>query len=177
MLRGDFTVFPFLSVVQMLMASGRSGVLNAQHPRGGQLWIHAGEIVHARAGGLSGEYAMQLLTSLDEGQFAFEASEDLPEQTLNLRGDLALRQLFQQSEGWRELLVTFNDWSQVPQFAAAWNPGQSVTRSQFRVLSGIEKGLSLSELVASLPQAPQDTLRLVQAFLGAGWIELEDLYG
>ena len=60
MLRGDLAVFPFMPVMQMLLSSGRAGRLSVSHARGGELWFEPGELVHARAGSLTGKNLMHL---------------------------------------------------------------------------------------------------------------------
>ncbi|MFD1729897.1 DUF4388 domain-containing protein [Deinococcus malanensis] len=100
MVRGDLTVFPLLSVMQMLLASGRAGRLSLDHPRGGQLWLDPGELVHAQAWTLSGDAGLQVVCSVTEGTFVFEADEPAPNRTLALRRDAALRRMLDDHESW-----------------------------------------------------------------------------
>lgn len=172
MVRGDLAVFPFLSVMQMLLASGRSGRLSVAHARGGDLWLGPGELVHARAGALSGEAALQLLSSLDGGTFTFDPAGVAPEQTLALRRDAALRQLIVDSDGWGALLRVFPDWERPLRFTARWTTAQPVTRAQFVALSHIGDGLPLRSVLERAGGSPQATLETLRPFVTAGLIEL-----
>lgn len=171
MIAGNFSVFPFLSVLQMLMASGHSGRLDVQsEARTGHLWFRSGTIVHASAGPLEGESAMQLLTTTERGTFQFSGAEQAPEETLSLSGDLALRQLFQDTEAWKPLLAQYGDWSQPFAFTAQWNSRLPVSRRQFQVLRGVERGLTISEMVEQGGLAPRMLLSTLQQFQQAGLI-------
>ncbi|MBZ9712796.1 DUF4388 domain-containing protein [Deinococcus multiflagellatus] len=172
MVRGDLAVFPFLSVMQMFLTSGRAGRLIVEHIRGGQLWLERGEIVHAEAGRLRGEHALQCMASLDAGIFTFEVGQEPPNRTLALRRDMALRRLLDDSEGWAALSRTFPDWNQRLRFSAKWNDAQPVTRTQFRVLNLVGDSQNIRMLLERSPEAPRATLETLRPFLLAGLIEL-----
>ncbi|MFC6617494.1 DUF4388 domain-containing protein [Deinococcus radiophilus] len=156
MIAGNFGVFPFLSVLQMLMSSGRTGLLEVRAELGtGQLWLHAGTIVHAQVGQLEGQSAMQLLTTIEDGTFEFHSDQAAPEQSLSLSGDLALRQLFQDTEAWKPLLAEYSDWNRVFRFGGAWTDRRLVTRQQFQVLRGVERGLTIGEMMDQSGQSPR----------------------
>ncbi|WP_189642614.1 DUF4388 domain-containing protein [Deinococcus piscis] len=171
MIAGNFSVFPFLSVLQMLMASGHTGRLDVHgEPRTGQLWFHEGTIVHATAGQLEGESAMQLLTTTESGEFQFDGLQAPAYETLSLAGDLALRQLFQETEAWKPLLAEYSDWTQPFDFTLQWNDRLPVNRQQFRVLRSIERGLSISEMVDQGNLPPRLLLGTLRQFEQAGLI-------
>ncbi|MCY3122427.1 DUF4388 domain-containing protein, partial [Acinetobacter baumannii] len=55
MLRGNLADFPLVGLLQMLFSSGRGGALVVEPPPlPGSIYIQAGQIVHAQAGGLTG---------------------------------------------------------------------------------------------------------------------------
>lgn len=172
MVRGDLNVFPFLSVMQMFLTSGRSGRLSIDHVRGGQLWIDRGEIIHAEVGRLRGDLALQLLSSLDGGTFTFEADQHPAQRTLSLRRDSALRRMLEDSEAWTPLLRAFPDWNQRLRFTARWNEAQPVTRSQYRMLHLIPDSTSIRALLERTQEPPRTALDTLRPFLLAGLIEL-----
>ncbi|MBX8465405.1 MULTISPECIES: DUF4388 domain-containing protein [unclassified Deinococcus] len=172
MVRGDLNVFPFLSVMQMFLTSGRSGRLSIDHVRGGQLWIDRGEIIHAEVGRLRGDPALQLLSSLDGGMFTFEADQHPAQRTLSLRRDSALRRMLEDSEAWTPLLRAFPDWNQRLRFTARWNEAQPVTRPQYRMLHLISDSTSVRALLERTQEPPRTALDTLRPFLLAGLIEL-----
>lgn len=171
MVRGDLSVFPFLSVMQMLLTSGRAGRLSVDHPRGGQLWLDRGEIVHAQTPALRGEAALQLLASLDGGQFTFEPDQAPPERSLSLRRDTALHRMLEDSEAWSTVLRTFPDWTRTLRFTARWTEAQPVTRTQFRALSLVADGPTIQHLLERSGEPPRAVLDTLRPFLVAGLIE------
>ncbi|WP_103128632.1 DUF4388 domain-containing protein [Deinococcus aerius] len=172
MVRGDLAVFPFMPVMQMLLSSGRAGRFSVAHPRGGELWLEPGEIVHARAGALTGDAALQVMSSLDGGQFAFAPDVIPTERTLALRRDAALRRLIEDADAWAPLLRVFPDWNRPLRFTPRWTEAQPVTRGQYVALSLIPEGLPLKTLLERTGQPPRTTLETLRPFVTAGLVEL-----
>lgn len=156
MIAGNFAVFPFLSVVQMLMASGKTGELELLEAKPlGSIWLENGHIVHARAGSMVGETAMELLITNNEGRFHFNSNAaEAPEHTLSLSGDLALRQLFSKSEAWRPLLEIYDSWDLQPEFSAKWDPSKPLIYSQFLLFNAIDRGQTLFGIVEEMAANP-----------------------
>lgn len=171
MVRGDLSVFPFLSVLQMLLTSGRAGRLSVDHPRGGQLWIERGELVHAQTPNLKGDAALQLLASLDGGLFTFEPDQLPPERTLNLRRDAALHRMLDESEAWTALLRIFPDWTRTLRFTSKWSEAQPVTRAQYRTLSLVADSPTIQAMLERSGESPKMVLDTLRPFLMAGLIE------
>lgn len=172
MLSGDLSSFPLLPVMQMLLASGRSGQFTVDHPRGGEVWLHSGEIIHARSGELTGDRALQLIASLDTGTFIFEPDREPIETTLSLRQDSALHRMLMDQEAWVELVRLFPDWTRPLRFTARWTDQQAVTRAQYQALQLVHEGLSIRHIVDKSSMAPRTVLETFKPFLNNGLIEL-----
>lgn len=170
MVRGDLAIFPFLSVMQMLLTSGRAGLLSVDHPRGGQLWLERGEIIHARVGPLQGDPALQTLASLDGGTFVFEPGVGAPERSLHLHRDSALRRLVEESDAWEPLLRTFPDWQRRLRFTPRWTEAQPVTQAQFRALRLVSEELDIRSILERSEQAPRAVLDTLRPFVLAGLV-------
>lgn len=172
MVRGDLAVFPFMPVMQMLLSSGRGGRLSVAHARGGELWFEPGELIHARAGGLTGDAALQVMSSLDGGQFTFAPDVAAQGRSLSLRRDAALRRLIEEGDAWGSLLATFPDWERPLRFTPRWTEAQTVTRAQYVALSLIPEALPLRTLLERAGQGPRVTLELLRPFVTAGLVEV-----
>ena len=170
MLRGDLTEFPLLNVLQMLTNSAVSGKVHVSHPRGGDLWLQGGEVVHAAALTREGDDALDLLASVTGGEFTFDPAQLSPARTVELRRTALLRQLSVSSDDWRELLRFFPNWDRTLSFTPKWSDQQPVTRSQFRVLNQVGK-LALIDLVAQSELAPRATLELLRPFVQSGLVD------
>ncbi|BBN95322.1 MULTISPECIES: DUF4388 domain-containing protein [Deinococcus] len=172
MVRGDLAVFPFLSVMQMFLTSGRAGRLSVDHVRGGQLWLERGEITHAEAGRLRGDHALQFMASLDAGVFTFEVDQPPPTRSMSLRRDPALRRLLEDNAAWEPLLRTFPDWNRRLRFTAKWTEAQPVTRTQYRVLNLIADSGNIRTLLERTAAPPRLVLETLKPFLLAELIEI-----
>lgn len=172
MVRGDLAMFPFMPLMQMLLSSGRAGRLSVAHARGGELWFDPGELVHARAGQLSGDSALQVLSTLDGGQFTFAPDVAPADRTLALRRDAALRRLIEESGAWETLMPLFPDWNRTLRFTSRWSDNQPVTRPQFVALSLLPEGLPLRTMLERTPLPPRQVLETIRPFMAAGLVEL-----
>lgn len=173
MVSGDLKIFPFMPVMQMLLASGKEGQVTLQHPRGGSLWLEPGLIVHAKAGKLTGEAALQMMCSVNEGTFTYEPEKKTTEHTLSLRQEAALRHLLIEADGWDNVLPQFSDWNQKLRFTARWSDAQPVTRQQFQALRLIPQNLKLQDMLERLGQPPREVLETIQLFITAGLVEFQ----
>lgn len=171
MVRGDLAVFPFLSVMQMLLSSGRAGLLSVEDVRGGQLWLECGEIIHVRCSLRTGDAALQILASLGGGTFTFEAGISAPERTLHLHRDSALRCLFEESTIWQPLLRTFPDWQRRLRFTARWTEAQPVSHPQFRALKLVSGEVDIRAVLERGQDTPRTLLDTLRPFVMAGLIE------
>ena len=129
MLRGDLTEFPLLNVLQMLTNSAVSGKVHISHPRGGDLWLQGGEVVHAAALTREGDDALDLLASVTGGEFTFDPAQPSPGRSVGMRRMALLRHLSVSSDDWQELLRFFPNWDRALTFTPKWSDQQPVTRS------------------------------------------------
>lgn len=172
MVSGDLQVFSLLPVMQMLLSSGRSGQFTVEHSRGGSLWFENGDLVHARSGELTGEAALELMCSLTDGTFTFEADRHAPERTVNLRQDTVMHRMFMDAEAWTPLMRLFPDWSRTMRFTERWTETQPVTRQQYQALSQVGQGQSLKTMVVRSGLPPRLMLETLKPFLTNGLIEV-----
>ncbi len=170
MLRGSLTDFPLLNVLQMLINSGVSGKVHVSHLRGGDVWVQAGEIVHASALSREGEDALDLLVSVEGGDFTFDPSQTAGKRTIEARSTALLRQLSHSADAWKELLRLFPHWDRPLTFTPRWTDQQPVTRAQFRALNLVGR-LPLGDLVAQSELSPRATLELLRPFVQSGLVD------
>lgn len=171
MLTGSLSEFPLLGILQMLLNGGRTGRLQVMHPRGGELWLEGGEVVHALSLGRRGLEALSLLASVDGGEFSFDAAPPPAEHSVTMRRDALLQYVWQESEAWPALLSAFPDWGRPVRFAPAFSERLPVTRAEYRALSLVGRG-SLAAMVGSAPMPPRHLLSTLQPLLQARYIEL-----
>lgn len=175
MVSGDLQVFPLLPVLQMLLASGRSGKLSLQHMRGGEMWFENGELIHAVSMGLEGEAALQLLSSVDGGTFTFEAYTEPVSQTIKLRQDIIMRRMLLNTDQWEKVQFHFPNWDKSLIFSHLWNESQLVDHTQYRVLALVDETRSIKEMLHQSGVLPLDFFNTLQHFKESRMIELTDV--
>jgi len=171
MLSGNLADFDLLSVMQMLLTSGRTGKLHLEHPRGGDVWIESGEVVHAVALGRTGEDALSIIASLKEGRFAFDQNAQSPEKTVTLRRESLLTRMVMEGDAWHALVEAFPDWSKPVRFTGGWSDQTRVTRRQYHALAALDRSVNIQDLVRIVNMKPREALETLLPFWQAGKIE------
>lgn len=170
MLSGNFADFALLDVMQLLLTSGRSGKLHIDHPRGGDVWLTNGDVVHASALGRTGDEALSLIASLSEGRFNFDQNAVPPTRTVNIRREALLTRLLSESDAWQPLDKAFPDWTTPLRFTGGWSDQTRVTRKQYKALSLVGRG-NLGAMVSASPLPPRELLETLLPFWQAGKLE------
>lgn len=133
------------------------------------MWFENGELVHASSSGLTGEAALQLLSSVESGTFTFEGNQEPPEKTIRLRQDIIMRRMLMNTDLWQPFLQTFDDWNSHMQFTVTWTEQQVLTRSQYQVASQVGKG-SILEMMQATPLTPLDFFENLKLLRDKNWI-------
>lgn len=170
MLSGNLADFALLDVMQLLLSSGRTGRLHLDHPRGGDVWLENGEVIHATSLGRRGEDALSLIASLGEGRFNFEQDALSPEKTISLRREAVLTRMLTESDAWTPIVRAFPDWVTPVRFTPGWSEQTRVTRRQYQVLSGVGQG-GLCALLSRTDLPAREVMELLLPFWQAGKIE------
>lgn len=172
MLRGSLKDFPLPNVLQMLTNSGVTGKLSLEHPRGGDLWLSSGEVIHADALNYSGDDALDLLASVTDGMFTFLPVAAPETHTVKMKRNALLRHLTISSDEWQSLLSLFPHWEKPLRFTERWSNQQLVTHGQYRILSMVGR-MSLTEMVAHSDVSPRTTLEILRPFIQSGLVSAE----
>ncbi len=172
MLHGSLTEFPLPNVLQMLTNSGATGKLSLEHARGGDLWLKDGEVIHAHALSYDGEPALDILSSVSEGNFTFLPTHAPETHTVCLKRNALLRHLTINSDEWKSLLTLFTHWEKPLQFTPQWSNQQLVTHRQYRVLSMVGR-MSLTDMVAHSDVPPRNTLEILRPFIQSELVSAE----
>lgn len=170
MLSGNLAEFALLDVLQLLLSSNRAGKLRLASPRGGDVWLGEGAVLHARALGSEGEAALGVLAGVCEGGFDFERGEAPPKQTVALRPEALLPRMLRESDAWQPLSRAFPDWNTPLRFTNAWSAETRVTRRQYQALSLVGRG-DLRAMVQASTLPPRELLEVLLPFWQAGKIE------
>lgn len=176
MLRGNLADFPLVGLLQMLLSSGRGGALIVEPPPlSGSIYIYAGQIVHAQAGGLSGGRALTLLAGVRRAAFRFEAESAPPMATIESGGFQTQARLAEEAQTWQSLLHLPEDWTQVLRVDPKARE-QDLPLSELHLLRGLEGRSIVEVLTSSLRETSStetgalETAQTLDRLFAAGWV-------
>ncbi|WP_027481717.1 DUF4388 domain-containing protein [Deinococcus pimensis] len=170
MLSGNLADFSLLDVMQLLLTSGRTGALRLAHPRGGDVWLEGGEVVHATALGRSGEDALSLIASLHDGQFNFDQGATTSDRSVAMRREAVLTRMLQEGDAWAPIIRAMPDWTSPVRFTNGWSDQTRVTRRQYEALSLVGRG-DLATMVRASSFSPRELMEILLPFWQAGKLE------
>lgn len=171
MLSGNLADFSLLDVMQLLLTSGRTGTLRLAHPRGGDVWLEGGEVVHATALGRTGDEALSLIASVHDGAFDFDQGATTTDRSVSTRRETVLTRMLQENDAWAPIIRAMPDWTTPLRFTNGWSDQTRVTRRQYEVLAHVERGSDLCGLVRATTWPPRELLDVLLPFWQAGKIE------
>lgn len=169
MLRGNLADFPLMGLLQMLLSSGRGGALIVEPPPvPGSIYIYAGQIVHAQAGGLTGGRALTLLAGVRRAPFRFEAESAPPMATIESGGLQTQARLAEEAQIWQSLLHLPEDWTQVLRVDPRARE-QDLPNSDLHLLRRLE-GRRIVEVLTSFETGALEIAQALDRLFAAGWV-------
>lgn len=168
-LRGNLADFPLVGLLQMLFSSGRSGALVVEPPPlPGSIYIQAGQIVHAQAGGLTGGPALTLLAGIRRASFRFEAESPPPMATIESGGFQTQARLAEEAQIWQSLRHLPEDWTQVLRIDPKARE-QDVPHHDLLLLRQVE-GQRIVEVLISFETGVLEAAQTLDRWFAAGWL-------
>ncbi|PZA06699.1 MULTISPECIES: DUF4388 domain-containing protein [unclassified Meiothermus] len=169
MLKGNLADFPLVGLLQMLFASGRGGALIIEPPPlSGNIYIYAGQIIHAQAGGLTGNRALTLLAGLRRASFRFEAESLPPMATIESGRFQTQARLAEEVQIWQGLRHLPEDWTQGLRIDPKAHQ-QDLTPQDLLLLQQLD-GRRIVEVLTSFEAGPLEAAQTLERLFAAGWL-------
>ncbi|MER3479893.1 MAG: hypothetical protein C4327_05235 [Meiothermus sp.] len=169
MLRGNLADFPLVGLLQMLFSTGRGGALVIEPPPLlGSIYVHAGQIVHAQAGELTGARALTLLLGVRRASFRFEAESPPPMATIESGGFQTQARLAEEAQAWQSLRHLPEDWTQVLRVNPKARQGD-LPQSEPHLLQSLE-GRSIVEVLTREAAGVLEAAQALDGLFAAGWV-------
>ena len=175
--QGSLRELPLPDIIQLVSVSGKTGRFSLRrdgHP-GGEIYLRGGQIVHARAGDLTGEEAVYELAIWPEGDFTFHAGEETDESTIQKSNTNLLMEAARRIDEWQVLSKKIPSTRLVPVFTdQATTTSVSLTPQEWRLISKIDERRSIEEIAIGMNQSPFDTCKLLYGLITSGLIALKE---
>ncbi len=172
---GSLSELYFPETMQLILAYGKSGVLNLRdEDRQGCVYIKGGKVVHATLGTLEGESAFYDLALWKSGTFSFQVGEDAPKETINKSGTNLLIEATRRLDEWNMISSKIPSFDVIPlRIPLAGASSIRLTNDDWKVLYGIDGSRSISQIAGSLQMDLFETGRIVFNLLTVSVVSLD----
>lgn len=174
--QGSLRELPLPDVIQLVAVSGKTGVFNLRNGSDtGQIYLRKGQIVHAAAGGLSGEQAVYELARWFQGDFVFTPGTETEVETVEKSNTNLLMEAARQIDEWKILSKKIESTRLVPVFAPqSSRVSVSFTPAEWAVITKVDERRSIEEIAAGLGQGAFDVCKIIYGLLTSGVLALRD---
>lgn len=175
--QGSLRELPLPDIIQLVSVSGKTGRFSLRrenHP-GGEIYLRAGQIVHARTGDLTGEEAVYELAIWPEGDFTFHAGEESPEASISKSNTNLLMEAARRIDEWQVLSKKIPSTRLVPVFTdQASTTSVSLTPLEWQLISKVDERRTIEEVAIGMDKSPFDTCKLLYGLIASGLIALKE---
>lgn len=174
--QGSLKELPLPDIIQLVSVSGKTGVFVLQNgAERGEIYLDAGQIVHAQLGDLSGEDAVYELAIWPQGEFAFSAGKTAPATTIRKSNTNLLMEAARRIDEWQVLSKKIPSTRLVPVFTSASSTTSvSFTPQEWGLIRKIDERRSIEEIAISLSSSPFETCKVLYGLITSGLVELQE---
>lgn len=177
--QGSLKELPLPDIIQLVSVSGKTGVfaLKRNGDSTGEIYLRAGQIVHARVGDLQGEEAMYELAIWPEGDFVFTPGRETEVTTIQKSNTNLLMEAARRIDEWQVLSKRIPSTRLVPVFTnQATTTSVSLTPQEWALICKIDERRTIEEIAIGLNMSPFDTCKLLYGLITSSLVGLnEDL--
>lgn len=176
--QGSLKELPLPDIIQLVSVSGKTGVFSLlRDGDSGEIYLRAGQIVHAHVGDLQGEEAVYELAIWPEGEFVFTPGTETPLTTIQKSNTNLLMEAARRIDEWQVLSKRIPSTRLVPVFTnQAATTSVSLTPQEWGLVCKIDERRSIEEIAVGLDMSPFEVCKLLYGLITSGLVSLnEDL--
>lgn len=180
--QGSLKELPLPDIIQLVSVSGKTGVFALRRngdsaASSGEIYLRAGQIVHALVGDLQGEEAMYELAIWPEGDFVFTPGRETDVTTIHKSNTNLLMEAARRIDEWQILSKRISSTRLVPVFTnQAATTSVSLTPQEWALICKIDERRTIEEIAIGLAMSPFEVCKLLYGLLTSGLVALnEDL--
>jgi hypothetical protein len=177
--QGSLKELPLPDIVQLVSVSGKTGVFTLRDGNEtGAIYLRKGQIVHAEAGGLSGETAVYALAIWRDGDFTFTPGQETEKTTIRKSNTSLLMEAARRIDEWAVLSKKIPSTRMVPVFTGqAVTTSVSMTPTEWAVVCKIDERRSIDEIAIGLANDAFEVSKTLYGLMTAGLISLKEDLG
>lgn len=170
---GELSNLKLFDVLKNLLVEKKSGMLVVKGKEAGEIYLEAGNIVHAKAGPLSGEEAFLSIMAWRMGKSIFRPDLVSKERTISLPAeDLLLRWSYRKQE-WEEIREIVPSPNAIFRLSLQQNPGEmNIRTDEWNVLALANGVRTVSEIAEAIVGWDEfKTSKMICQLVEAGLLE------
>jgi CheY-like chemotaxis protein/predicted transcriptional regulator len=172
---GSLSELYFPETMQLIMAYGKTGVLNLQDgDREGKVYLKNGNVAHATFKDFEGNEAFYNLALWKSGHFSFQVGEKPPKTTIKMSGTNLLIEATRRLDEWNMISSKIPNFDVVPA-RVALSEAESIrlTRDDWQILLQMDGRRSIRQIAERLEMDLFETGRIVFNLLTVGVVSLD----
>ena len=179
--QGSLKELPLPDIIQLVSVSGKTGMfaLNRNGDANtGEIWLRAGQIVHAQVGDLQGEEAVYELAIWPEGDFVFTPGQETQLTTIQKSNTNLLMEAARRIDEWQVLSKRIPSTRLVPVFTnQAATTSVSLTPQEWGLICKIDERRSIEEVAIGLNMSAFEVCKLLYGLITSGLVALNENLG
>lgn len=178
--QGSLRELPLPDIIQLVSVSGKTGMFSLTrggYPHG-EIYLRAGQIVHARVGELAGEEAIYELAIWPEGDFLFTPGSEAGTVSIQRSNTNLLMEAARRIDEWQVLSKRIPSTRLVPVFTnQATTTSVSLTPQEWSLVCKMDERRSIDEIAAGLGLSAFETCKLLYGLITSGLVALKEDLG
>lgn len=173
--QGSLNELPLSDIVQLVAVSGKTGMFSMTHAsEKGYVYIHNGQITHAKLGEIEGEDAIYALALWSQGSFQFSPGVESEDRTISRSNTNLLLEAARRSDEWKILSKKIPATDSVPVLVAREGTEGQVTLTplEWKVVTKTDGLRSIEEIARALKTSAFDVAKTLYGLVTAELVEV-----
>jgi hypothetical protein len=173
--QGSLNELPLADIVQLVAVSGKTGMFSlSRSSERGFVYLHNGQITHAKLGDIEGEDAVYALAVWSQGSFQFSPGIESDARTINRSNTNLLIEAARRSDEWKILSRKIPGTDAVPTLLPRERSGESVTLTppEWLVVTKVDGRRTIDEISRVLRQSSFDVAKTLYGLVTAELVEI-----
>ena len=168
----DLSQVKLFDVLKPLLVGKKTGILSIKGKEDGEIHFELGNIVHARAGSVSGGEAFNLIMAWRSGKCLFEADAVSSERTIPISTEQLLLNWSYRKQEWEKIRKAVPSSSTIFRLATRTNSeDMNIKAEQWRVLALTNGARTVAEIGDTLGWDDSKTSRVLYQLVQSGLLE------
>jgi len=173
--QGSLKELPLADIVQLVAVSGKTGMFSlTRAAERGVVYIHNGQITHARVGETEGEDAVYALALWSQGDFQFSPGVESESRTITRSNTNLLMEAARRSDEWKILSKKIPSTDSVPRLMAREGMSEPVTLTpqEWMVVTKTDGQRSIEDIARSVRTSSFDVSKTLYGLVTQELVEV-----